>query len=113
MLFRSGAGPVEQAVVNASFGWKPGTPQDKGRTGYGSLERVVMTLTDHLAHRTFVCGEAFSAADVYLGSQIGWGLRFGSLPGNDTLREYWDRISARPALAAANAIDDALLPMRT
>ena len=91
----------------------PGTPDEKGRTGYGSLERVVITLTDHLAHRKFVCGEAFSAADVYLGSQIGWGLRFGSLPGNDTLRAYWDRISTRPALVAANAIDDALLPPRT
>jgi glutathione S-transferase len=28
-----GAGPLEQAVVNTSFGWIPQTPQDKGRTG--------------------------------------------------------------------------------
>jgi glutathione S-transferase len=108
-----GAGPVEQAVVNNSFGWKPGTPQDKGRTGYGSLERVMQTLTDHLAQVPYFCGDSFSAADVYAGSQIGWGLRFGSMPANDTLRAYWDRISARPALAAANARDDALLPPRT
>jgi glutathione S-transferase len=34
------AGPLEQAVVNTSFGWKPATPQDRGRAGYGSLEAV-------------------------------------------------------------------------
>lgn len=104
-----GAGPVEHAVVNTSFGWKPETPQDKGRTGYGSLERVVQTLTDHLAGSPYMCGAAFSAADVYLGSQIGWGMRFGTMPANDTLRAYWARLADRPALAAANARDDALL----
>lgn len=107
------AGPVEQAVVNTSFGWKPETPQDKGRAGYGSLERVMQTLTDHLDRTAYVCGDSFSAADVYVGSQIGWGLRFGSMPANDTLRAYWARISTRPALAAANARDDALLLART
>ncbi|MGQ0567043.1 MAG: glutathione S-transferase family protein [Gemmobacter sp.] len=104
-----GAGPVEQAVVNTSFGWKPQTPHEKGRAGYGSLERVVQTLTDHLARSAYFCGDAFSAVDVYLGSQIGWGLKFGTMPANDTLRAYWDRLASRPALAAANARDDALM----
>lgn len=108
-----GAGPVEQAVVNNSFGWTLDNPQDKGRTGYGSLERVMRTLTDHLSRVPFFCGDTFSAADVYVGSQIGWGLRFGSMPANDTLRAYWSRVSTRPALAAANAKDDALMPPRT
>lgn len=107
------AGPVEQAVVNASFGWKPGTPHEVGRTGYGSLERVVETLSGHLAQSAFVCGDAFSAADIYLGSQIGWGMQFGTLPGNPVFEAYWDRIKTRPALVAAQAIDDALLPPRT
>ncbi|MFM7444467.1 MAG: glutathione S-transferase, partial [Tabrizicola sp.] len=39
------AGPLEQAVVNTSFGWVPDGPQAKGRTGYGSLESVTRALT--------------------------------------------------------------------
>ena len=103
-----GAGPVEQAVVNTSMGWVP-EPDKRGRVGYGCIEDVVATLTGHLEGRHYICGAGFSAADVYLGSQIGWGLRFGTLPGNAVLAGYWDRIRERPALARANALDDALL----
>lgn len=103
-----GAGPVEQAVVNSSMGWVP-EPESERRTGYGSLSRVVNALTGHFAEHEYVCGDQFTAADVYLGSQVGWGLRFGTLPGNDVLKAYWDRIATRPALARANAIDDALV----
>lgn len=103
------AGPLEQAVVNSSFGWKPGTPQEAGRIGYGSLEQVAATLTAHLASRTFMVGDAFSAADVYIGSQIGWGLQFKTIPANDGLTTYWNGIKTRPALVRANALDDALM----
>jgi glutathione S-transferase len=103
-----GAGPIEQSVVNTSFGWIC-PPEKEGRTGYGSLDRVVRTLTGHLTDRTYMCGDQFSAADVYVGSQIGWGLRFGTMPGNDVLQSYWDRIATRPALTRANALDDALM----
>lgn len=102
------AGPLEQAVVNTSLGWVP-APDKQGRVGYGSMDRVVETLTAHLARTPYVCGETFSAVDVYLGAQIGWGLRFGTLPGNDTFAAYWQRLSSRPALARANAADEALM----
>ena len=102
-----GAGPVEQAVVNTSFGWKPGTPQEAGRTGYGTIDRVVAALTGHLAANDYFVDGRFTAVDVYVGSQIGWGLRFGTMPGTETLAAYWARISARPALARAAAIDEA------
>jgi glutathione S-transferase len=104
-----GAGPLEQAVVNTSFGWKPGTPQEAGRTGYGSLDQVTGALTAHLAGRDYMVGNSFSAADVYLGSQIGWGLQFKTIPANDTLAAYWNRVKTRPALTRANSLDDALM----
>lgn len=102
------AGPLEQAVVNTSLGWLP-EPDKQGLVGYGTLPRVVETLTAHLATTPYVCGENFSAADVYLGGQIGWGLRFGTIPANATLTAYWQRLAPRPALARANAADDALM----
>jgi glutathione S-transferase len=87
-------------------------PLEAGRTGYGSLDRVTRTLTGHLERNYYFADNRFTAADVYVGSQIGWGLRFGTIPANDALKAYWDRISTRPALAAANAKDDAALPPR-
>jgi glutathione S-transferase len=105
-----GAGPVEQAVVNGSFGWVPEAAA-QGRVGYGSMERVMATLTGHLSGRQFFC-DSFSAADVYVGSQIGWGLRFKTMPEHQVLTDYWARISARPAYARAVALDDALMGPR-
>ena len=102
-----GAGPLEQAVVNGSMGWVP-TPDKKGRMGYGSMEDVLATLSGHLGANTYFCGDQFTAADVYVGSQIGWGLGFKTLPATPELVAYWDRIKARPALARGNALDDAL-----
>lgn len=105
-----GAGPVEQAVVNTSFGWVP-EPKAQARVGYGSMERVMATLTGHLSGQEFFC-DSFSAADVYVGSQIGWGLRFKTMPEHQVLTDYWARISARPAYARAVALDDALMGPR-
>jgi glutathione S-transferase len=104
------AGPLEQAVVNTSFGWKPATPQDRGRTGYGSLEDVTRALSGHLEANDYIADNRFTAADVYVGSQVGWGLQFRTIPANDTLQAYWNRIKDRPARLAADAKDNALMP---
>lgn len=105
-----GAGPLEQAVVNTSFGWLPKGQQDKRRVGYGDLDDVVRALTGHLSAHDFIADDRFTAADVYLGSQVGWGMQFGTIPANDTLTAYWTRLKDRPALHAANAKDNALIP---
>lgn len=103
------AGPLEQAVVNSSFGWTPSTPQESGRTGYGSLDAVVRTLAGHLAAHDYIADGRFTAADVYVGSQIGWGLQFGTLPADPAFTSYWNRIKDRPARMAADAKDNALM----
>ncbi|MCB6179532.1 glutathione S-transferase family protein [Rhodobacter sp. Har01] len=108
-----GAGPLEQAVVNTSFGWQAKTPQEAGRTGYGSLEAVTAALTGHLEKHDYIADGRFTAADVYLGSQVGWGMMFKTIPANDTLAAYWARLQPRPARIAAAARDDALMPPRT
>jgi glutathione S-transferase len=105
-----GAGPLEQAVVNSSFGWTPAGPQEAGRTGYGSLEDVTQALTGHLENHDYIADGRFTAADVYVGSQVGWGLQFKTIPANPVLQAYWARLKDRPALKAANARDNALIP---
>ena len=58
----------------------------------------------------FIAGDKFSAADVYVGSHIGWGMQFGSIEKRPAFTAYWDKISSRPAAVRAREIDDALLP---
>jgi len=106
------AGPAEAAVVNTSFGWQAPEPKDEGRLGYGSLDRVIRTLARHFEANDFVCDNRFTAADVYVGSQIGWGLRFGTIPAHPAFAAYWNRLKDRPAHLAAAARDDALMAQK-
>ena len=57
----------------------------------------------------WLLGERFSALDVYLGSQIGWGLQFKSLPERDAFKAYAGRLFQRPAAIRAREMDDALI----
>ncbi|MCA2011428.1 glutathione S-transferase family protein [Cereibacter sphaeroides] len=95
-----GAGPVEAAVTNKALGVQV-PPERKGAVGYGSLEEVVATLEGRLAESAYLAGDRFTAVDVYTGSQIGWGMMFGTLPKIAAFTDYWDRIKDRPARLAA------------
>ena len=102
------AGPVEQAVTARSLGLE--APADKApMVGYGSLDAVVETLSGWLQAREWVAGDRFTAADVYVGSQVDWGLQFGSLPTRPAFEEYAARLRARPAYIRAKDIDNALI----
>jgi glutathione S-transferase len=78
--------------------------------GYGSLADVVSTLEAALARREYLVGDRFSAADVYVGSHIGWGMIFGTLEKRPAFERYFERLSSRPALIRAREIDEALMP---
>ncbi len=106
------AGPVDQAMSNASVQVDTSDPKVAGRFGYGTLERVVDTLTAFLGQTDYVCGARFTAADVMLGSAVSFGLAFHTFPATPVLRAYVDRVTARPAAQRAQALDDALLPQK-
>jgi glutathione S-transferase len=106
-----GAGPVEAAVSNKAMGFV--VPEGRERTiGYGRLADVLTTLERAVSAGEYLVGDRFTAADVYLGSAIGWGMQFGSIEKRPAFEQYWGRISARPAAARARAIDDALVAER-
>jgi glutathione S-transferase len=71
---------------------------------------VTNALAAQLEKTPYLCGDTFSAADVYVGSQIGYGMRFHTIEERPVFADYWGRISARPALARSTAKNDALLP---
>lgn len=101
------AGPVESAVTNRSMGWDV-PPDKRGRVGYGDFASVMDTLVYATTQSEYLAGDRFTAVDVYLGSQIGWGLQFGTMEKRPELEAYFARIAARPAFARAKAMDDAL-----
>ena len=102
------AGPVEAATTDRALGVTVNDDQ-KAMVGYGDLDRVVDTLTKAVSAHDFIAGDRFTAADVYVGSHIGWGVQFGSLPQSDVFDAYLARINDRPAAVRAREIDDALI----
>jgi glutathione S-transferase len=105
------AGPIEAAVTNKALAVSV-PPERRGMVGYGSLEAVTDALEAHLTAHSHFCDDRFTVVDVVAGSQIGYGMRYGTIEPRPALAAYWERISARPAHARAAAIDDALLPKR-
>jgi glutathione S-transferase len=102
------AGPFEAATVDRALGVQ--VPPDKeAMVGYGRFETAMDGLEAALVVDDFVAGPKFTAADVYVGSQVGWGLRFGTIEDRPAFRRYWERLADRPALRRAVEIDDAAM----
>ena len=103
------AGPVEAAVTAKSLNLLA-PPEKSVMAGYGTFESVVDALEGAVQGKTYIAGERFSAADVYVGSQIGFGLAFKSIEARPAFVAYWDNLAARPAQQRAAALDDAAMP---
>ena len=102
------AGPAEAALSNRVMGWE--VPPDRERMfGYGNTDRVIAVLDELFSLRDYVCGDRFTAADVYVGSQIMFPMQFGMLPERDSFVRYRDRLEARPAYKRANEIDEKII----
>lgn len=102
------AGPVEQAVTNLRAGFTP-TPQQEFFLGYGSYERMVDQLERAVSASPYIAGDRFTAADIYVGSHIGWGLGLETLPCRQAFVDYAQTLMQRPAYQRAVAKDNELL----
>jgi glutathione S-transferase len=102
------AGPVEAAVSNKALGFVV-PPERERMIGYGRIDQVLKALEDAVSHGNYLVGGSFTAADLYVGSQIGYGLMFGTIEKRPAFEQYWQRISTRPACARAKELDDALM----
>ncbi|OVZ55376.1 glutathione S-transferase [Pigmentiphaga sp. NML080357] len=101
------AGPVEAAVTNQALGIS--IPEDRQRmVGYGTLAATLDTLESAVAGDAYVAGDRFTAADVYVGSQLAWGMMFGTIEKRPAYERYVRRVTSRPAAARAAQLDDEL-----
>ena len=102
------AGPLEAAVINHHLGFEVPAERE-GMIGYGKYGTVIDVLESELAKTDYAAGSRFTAADVYLGSHIGWGFQFETIEKRTSLVEYWARLDGRPARKRAEELDNALL----
>ncbi|HEY6881793.1 MAG TPA: glutathione S-transferase family protein [Polyangiales bacterium] len=100
-----GAGCVEPALVDKRFDRAPVLASG---IGYGSYEDTLNTLENAIGDGPYVLGERFSAADIYLGSQIDWGLMSKSLEPRPRFLAYRERLSRRPAYKRVAAQNEQL-----
>ncbi len=103
------AGPIEQAVVDRNLGLFPTAEQER-MAGYGNYDRAMDVLDQMLQSRAYVCGDRFTMADVYVGSQVDWGLQFKTFPDRDSFNAYAQRLRARDTYKESKAVDAALMP---
>ena len=102
-----GAGCLEHAAINHGLGVEV-APEQEGMVGYRTFAATLDTLEWQLGKSAHIAGEAFTAADVYVAAQLGWGMEFGAVKDRPAIAEYVERTHARPAHKRAVELDDAL-----
>ncbi|MGK6356119.1 glutathione S-transferase family protein [Sphingomonas sp. DT-207] len=103
------AGPLEHAITNNFAKFVPSAEQGR-MFGYGCYDQAVDVIEQAVRAHPYIAGDRFTAADVYVGSQVGWGVQFGTLPKRDAFVDYFARLSSRDAARRADEKDNALMP---
>ena len=102
-----GAACVEPAVVDRLLS-RP-VPERASTLGYGSYDDTLHALETAITPGPFVLGERFSAADVFLGSQLGWAMMAKAIQPRPAFTAYQARFMQRPAFQRAMAKNNELL----
>ncbi|WP_137134589.1 glutathione S-transferase family protein [Rhizobium sp. FKY42] len=101
------AGPLEAAVANRNLGFE--VPSDKeGMVGYGSYTLVLNALEQVVSKSQYIAGDQFTAADIYIGAHLMWGMQFNSIERRPAFEAYVKNLVNRAAYKRANELDDAL-----
>ncbi|RDE48925.1 MAG: hypothetical protein DVS81_19435 [Candidatus Accumulibacter meliphilus] len=96
---------LEFAVTARALDWQ--VPEGKsGFVGFGSYGETLDAFEQALRPGPYLCGEQFTAADVYAGSQLGWGMMFGTIEKRPVFEDYVERLGARPAVRQANRLNE-------
>lgn len=92
-----GAGCFEPAVTDKLF--KRPEPESKTSIGYGSYDDTIDTMEKAIQPGPYLLGQKFSAADVYIASELSWTGMFGAprIKDSPVIRAYVERCTARPA----------------
>jgi len=95
---------AEPAAMNRAAGWDPATPELQTRFGYGSYDRVFVTLAAWLSGHAYVAGSTFTAADIYVCSLLSYGMFTGIIEKRGEFEKYTALHTARPAYRRSREI---------
>ena len=99
------SGPIEAAFSNKAAGWSP-SPQQERMFGFGNFDQAIGALEKMLTGRTYICGDRFTAADLYVGSQLGFMLMFGLLEPRPVFSDYVALVTDREPYRRAKQLDE-------
>lgn len=106
------AGPVEAAFSNKAAGFDVPVER-RAMFGYGTFDLAIDALEKGVSRHDFIASDRFSAADLYVGSQLGFMLQFGLLEPRPAFSNYVARVTDRPAYTRAKKIDADLIAAMT
>lgn len=102
------SGPVEAAFSNKAAGFVP-TPERQRMFGYGNYDLAINTLEKALAGKTYIAGDRFTAADLFVGANVNFMLQFDLLEPRPVFTDYAARMTDRDAYRRARDIDGKLI----
>jgi glutathione S-transferase len=100
------AGPLEAASSNKALGFQV-PPERERMIGYGTYGAVMDALEGALIGKSYIAAGKFTAADVYIGAHLGFGMQFGTIEKRKVFEDYWTRLTERPAHKRASELDNA------
>lgn len=92
---------LEPAMIEKRLGHAPNTVQ----SGWGDYDRAVGALEAAMKPGPWLFGEAFTAADLYVGSSLNFGMQFGLIDKRPAFAAFAERATARPAFKRASEIE--------
>jgi glutathione S-transferase len=94
---------IEPSCMGKSAGWEI----NEGSAGFGSHEAMLGTLEHGIGEGgPWLLGERFTMADVIVGATLMFMLRFKMIEERPLFKTYAERLSARPAMVAAQKYND-------
>ncbi len=92
---------IEPAMVEKRMGHTPNSFQ----SGWGDYDRALGALEAALKPGPWLFEDQFTAADLYIGSSLGFGMQFGMIDKRAAFVEFAERASARSAFKRAQEIE--------
>ena len=96
-----GAGCVDQALIDKMFSRPP--PERPMALGYGNFTDTMNAITGAISKSPYLLGETFSAADLFISAQLGWGMMMKAVEPTPEITAYVKRCTSRPAQARVMA----------
>ena len=89
------AAPLEMAITTRAMHW-PTTAEHAKMLGFGTYQAALDAIAGYLNGREFVCDYGFSAADVYLGSSLIFGMEIKAVEQRPEFETYAAGLMQRP-----------------